>query len=182
PGPQGRAALSGPRQFRDRPGLRPRAGRRTSGISGRMIAVQVFGFRESAEQAARLAAELDVPFGEVAVHRFPDGESLVRVDPPPATAILYRSLDDPNPKLFELLLAASALRDSGARRVLLVAPYLAYMRQDIAFQPGEAVSQRVIGKLLAAHFDAVMTVDPHLHRTRSLEAIMPGIRVASISA
>lgn len=147
-----------------------------------MIATQVFGFRESAEQAARLAAELDAPFGEVAVHRFPDGESLVQVDASPGIAILYRSLDDPNAKLVELLLAASALRDNGAKRVLLVAPYLAYMRQDIAFHPGEAVSQRVIGKLLAAHFDKVMTVDPHLHRTRSLEEIMPRIRSASISA
>ncbi len=129
-----------------------------------------------------LAKELAIPLSAVHVHHFPDGESLVRVDQPVQTAILYRSLDDPNGKLVELLLAASALRDNGASRIILVAPYLAYMRQDMAFEPGQAVSQRVIGKLLAAHFDALLTVDPHLHRTSSLAEIMPGIEAISISA
>ncbi len=87
-----------------------------------------------------------------------------------------------NGKLVELLLAASALRENGARRVILVVPYLAYMRQDMAFEPGQAVSQRVIGELLAGHFDALLTVDPHLHRTSNLAEIMPGIEAISISA
>jgi ribose-phosphate pyrophosphokinase len=56
------------------------------------------------------------------------------------------------------------------------------MRQDIAFHDGEAVSQRVVGKLLADHFDGLLTLDPHLHRTRSLAAIMPGMDAAGISA
>lgn len=142
----------------------------------------VFGFPECTAEAGRLAADLRVPLLAVAVHRFPDGESLVRVDPPPATAILYRSLDDPNVKLVELLFAASALRDGGAQRLVLVAPYMAYMRQDKAFGPGEAVSQRVIGSLLSEHFDAVLTVDPHLHRIRTLSEVMPGIEAVSISA
>jgi ribose-phosphate pyrophosphokinase len=56
------------------------------------------------------------------------------------------------------------------------------MRQDTAFHPGEAVSQRVVGKLLAGHFDALLTLDPHLHRTHSLAAIMPGTQAVSMSA
>ncbi|WP_305097188.1 ribose-phosphate diphosphokinase [Croceibacterium aestuarii] len=146
------------------------------------MACALFGFPESGELAARLAGELGVSSGAVALHRFPDGESLVRVDPPPETVILYRSLDHPNAKLVELLLAASALRQNGARRLILVAPYLCYMRQDKAFEPGQAVSQRVVGALLAAHFDALLTVDPHLHRIRSLEEIMPGTEAVSVTA
>jgi len=142
----------------------------------------VFGFAECEEPAKRLAHELGVPCHEVAVRRFPDGESLVRVPAAPGTAILYRSLDRPNEKIVELLLAASALRDSGARRLVLVVPYLAYMRQDIAFHPGEAVSQRVIGSLLAQHCDALLTLDPHLHRVDSLGEVMPGIAAVSVSA
>lgn len=142
----------------------------------------MFAFADSAEPAARLAQELGVPCHDVAVRCFPDGESLVRVPAAPATAILYRSLDHPNEKIVELLLAASALRDGGTSRLVLVVPYLAYMRQDIAFHPGEAVSQRVIGRLLAEHCDALLTLDPHLHRTPSLGEVMPGIEAVSVSA
>jgi len=142
----------------------------------------VFGFPDSVHEARRLADALGLPLRDVSVHRFPDGESLVQVDPPPGIALLYRSLDNPNAKLVELLLAASALRDGGATRVILVAPYLAYMRQDMAFAQGQAVSQRVIGDLLARHFDAVLTVDPHLHRIRSLGEVMPHIEAVAITA
>ncbi|MDP2092496.1 MAG: ribose-phosphate diphosphokinase, partial [Hydrogenophaga sp.] len=50
---------------------------------------------------------------------------------------------------------------------------LAYMRQDIAFNPGEAISQRVVGAFLATLFDAVITVDPHLHRVATLQEAVP---------
>jgi ribose-phosphate pyrophosphokinase len=145
------------------------------------VSCGVFAFSARAA-AERLAQALGVPCRTVTVHRFPDGESLVRVEPSPETALLYRSLDHPNDKLVELLLAVSALRANGAAKVVLIAPYLAYMRQDIAFHDGEAISQRVVGKLLADHFDGLLTLDPHLHRTRSLAAIMPRMEAASISA
>lgn len=142
----------------------------------------LFTFADGARQAAGLASECGVPVNQIDVHRFPDGESLVRIDGSAETALLFRSLDDPNAKLVEVLLAASALRDGGAKRVILIAPYLAYMRQDVPFHDGEAVSQRVIGKLLAAWFDGLVTVDPHLHRIASLNAIMGGIPALAVSA
>lgn len=142
----------------------------------------VFTFAESREPAARLARWLGVPLHDVSSRRFPDGESLVRVPDATPVAIMYRSLDNPDPKLFELLLAASALRDMGAERVILVAPYLAYMRQDIAFARGEAVSQKVIGQLIASHFDALLTIDPHLHRIHSLGEAVPRIPALAVTA
>jgi ribose-phosphate pyrophosphokinase len=84
--------------------------------------------------------------------------------------------------LVELLITLPAARALGARRILLVAPYLAYMRQDMAFTPGEAVSQRHIAALLAAHVDGLITVDPHLHRIASLDEVMPGCRSMALSA
>ncbi len=146
-----------------------------------MIAA-IFAFAESSVQAGRLADELGLPNRAVTVHRFPDRESLVRVERSPPTALLYRSLDDPNAKLVELLLAVSALRANGAARVILIAPYLGYMRQDRAFQPGQAVSQQVVGRLLAERIDALLTVDPHLHRTHSLSQVVPGIPAVALSA
>jgi ribose-phosphate pyrophosphokinase len=136
-----------------------------------MTGAAVHAFADQEGPARRLADAMGLPFLPIVRHRFPDGESLVRVVPQPGRAVLYCALDRPNDRLVDLLLAASALRDGGAGPVELVAPYLGYMRQDIAFHPGEAISQRVIGRLLSAAVDRVVTVDPHLHRTADLGAV-----------
>ncbi|MFO1195059.1 MAG: ribose-phosphate diphosphokinase [Rhodoferax sp.] len=129
------------------------------------------------EAALRLAAAADVPAACIERHRFPDGELKLRLPAQlPERTMLYRSLDNPNEKLVELLIAAQTARTLGARHLDLVAPYLAYMRQDMAFTPGEAVSQRVVGRFLAGLFDAIVTVDPHLHRIDRLEEAAPGVQ------
>ena len=54
-------------------------------------------------------------------------------------------------------------------------PDLGHMRQDAAFRPGEAISQKVVGRLLSRLVDRVITVDAHLHRTASIHDVFPGI-------
>lgn len=111
---------------------------------------------------------------EIERHRFPDGELKLRVPTPvPQRVAIWRGLQQPNEKLVELLLAARTARELGACHLALVTPYLGYMRQDIAFSPGEAVSQRIVGAFLAGLFDAVITVDPHLHRVATLGEAVP---------
>lgn len=141
----------------------------------------IFAFEECAVPAAALAGILDIECHLMELRRFPDGESLVRAPSAAPFALLYRSLDNPNAKLVELLLAASALRDRGSAKVMLIAPYLGYMRQDMAFCEGEAVSQRVIGQLVASHFDGLITVDPHLHRIARLDEAVRGIPAIAVS-
>lgn len=135
-----------------------------------------------ASEAKRLAARLGLPLHEIAVHRFPDGEIRVTVGPVASTTILYASLDHPNDKLIALLFAAEALRRAGAQRLVLVAPYLCYMRQDAAFAEGEAISQRAVGRLIAGIVDRVLTVDTHLHRTPDIRAVFPGIEAENLPA
>lgn len=143
----------------------------------------LLGFPDYAPQARALAVALGAPYAEIEMHRFPDGESRLRLPGRlPPRVILCRSLDDPNAKLVELLIAAATARELGARELTLVAPYLCYMRQDIAFNPGEAVSQRIVGRWLADHFDGVISVDPHLHRVPDLVTAVPAARTLSLSA
>lgn len=142
----------------------------------------VYGFPDNAAAARALAAALGLPFVPIEVHAFPDGECRVQAVAITPHAIVLRSLHHPNTKLVELILAASALRDTGARTLTLIAPYLAYMRQDKAFHPGEAVSQKVIGRLLAERFDRFVSVDPHLHRTPSLAEVFLGKPVLALTA
>ncbi len=129
-------------------------------------------FDDAADLARALARELGASARPITVHRFPDGESRVRVVPGSGrSAVMIRRLDDPNPKLFELLLAADALRQSGVRQIALIAPYLPYMRQDRSFEPGESVSQRVLADLLGRVVDRVVTLEPHLHRIHDLAEV-----------
>jgi len=143
----------------------------------------LLAFDDEQPAAQALAQALGVPWALVQRHRFPDGESKLRLPPAlPADVLLLRGLHHPHDKLVELLITLPAARELGARRILLVAPYLAYMRQDMAFSPGEAVSQRHIAALLASQVDGLITVDPHLHRIASLDDVMPGCRNQALTA
>lgn len=143
----------------------------------------ILAFDDERRFGEALAAALGWRCDLVQRHRFPDGETRLTLPAalPPRT-VLLRGLQQPNEKLTELLLAAGGARELGAERLELVAPYLAYMRQDIAFSPGEVVSQRQIGRLLAIAFDAVITVDPHLHRIAHLDEVLPGRRGLALTA
>lgn len=147
-----------------------------------MTTCRLHAFPDTEAFARHLRRATGLGLAQVALHHFPDGESLIRIKPPAGDhAILVRSLHDPNTKLIETLLAADALRRAGARRVTLVAPYLPYMRQDTVFTPGEPISQKVIGSCLANAFDRVLTIEAHLHRVSRLsEAI--SCRAQSVSA
>ncbi|MES2938552.1 MAG: ribose-phosphate pyrophosphokinase [Pseudomonadota bacterium] len=139
-----------------------------------------------AATAAALASELQCPVTELVVHRFPDGETLVRIDAPVQgeCVVLAGSLHQPDSKTLPLLFAADAARELGAARIGLVAPYLSYMRQDARFHPGEAVTSRSYARLLSTAVDFLVTVDPHLHRWNSLTDIyaIPSTVVPSASA
>ena len=117
-----------------------------------------------------LAAALSADAAALTMRQFPDEESYVRLADAcdGRDVILVASLDRPNPKLLPLLFLADLAHELHARRVILVAPYLAYMRQDTRFKPGEAVTSRSFAKLLAGAFDALVTIDPHLHRYDTL--------------
>ncbi len=132
--------------------------------------------------AKRLAARLGLAAHDIGIHRFPDGELRVTVATAAPVTIMYASLDHPNDKLFAILFAAEALRRIGAKRLILVAPYMCYMRQDAAFRPGEAINQKVIGRLLADAFNRIVTVDAHLHRTKNIQDVFPGIKADNLSA
>lgn len=142
-----------------------------AGTAGQSL--QLYAMPGNEARADALAQRLGeaVQRADLQVHRFPDGESLVRVQPPRGAAALMCTLRDPDALTVPLLMAAATLRELGAERVGLVAPYLAYMRQDRAFEPGQAVSARIYGALLSGHFDWLLTVDPHLHRIDSLDRV-----------
>lgn len=121
----------------------------------------------------RLAMHCQAEVGSMSVHEFPDGESLVRFhqDLKGRELVIIASLNQPNEKVLELIFAAATAKSLGAVSVGLCAPYLAYMRQDMAFNTGESITAQHFANLLSDYFDWLVTVDPHLHRFHSLDEI-----------
>lgn len=133
----------------------------------------ILALPENEQLATGLAAKMQAEVGRMTVRRFPDGESYLRIESPldGRDVTLVCSLHNPDAKLPALLFAASTARELGAARVGLVAPYLAYMRQDKQFKDGESVTSVHFAKLLSHYIDWLVTVDPHLHRRNSLDEI-----------
>ncbi len=123
--------------------------------------------------AAALAETVPGEIGALTARRFPDGESYVRLDTPcdGRDVVLAASLSPPDPLVVPLMFAARGARDLGARRVVLAAPYLSYLRQDVRFRPGEVVTSAIFADFLCDCVDGLVTIDPHLHRYRALSDI-----------
>ncbi|MEQ8938208.1 MAG: ribose-phosphate diphosphokinase, partial [Gammaproteobacteria bacterium] len=133
----------------------------------------VFAFAQQQEPAQALATELGTACSIVECHRFPDGESCIQIEPEliADSCVVYASLVQPDNITLPLFFLAHTLRDYGVQHITLVAPYLAYMRQDKIFKSGQGVTARYYARLLSSCFDKLVTVDPHLHRIHDLADI-----------
>jgi len=122
---------------------------------------------------AGLCDKLPAVEGRTLTRQFPDGESYLRIETPVAKrhCIILANLSHPNSKFLPLVFLAATLRELGASSVGLLAPYLSYMRQDRRFVEGEAITSRIFARQLSRQVDWLVTVDPHLHRYRSLDEI-----------
>ncbi len=87
----------------------------------------------------------------------------------------YKNENDVNDKLLEVLFAAKTAKELGAKNIYLIAPYLSYLREDIRFRKGEAISARIFADLLGI-FKEVYVVEPHLHRFEKLSQFFPNAK------
>lgn len=134
---------------------------------------QLFIFPGNDDLGNKLLNRTGFQPGAATLRRFPDGECYVRilsnvVDKP---VYILCSLHQPDDKLSMLYFFSRLAKQLGAQSVTFLAPYLGYMRQDKAFQAGEAVTADLFAELLSGWVDALVTVDPHLHRHHHLSEI-----------
>jgi len=129
--------------------------------------------------AKSVAKSLHVPYSPLSISAFPDGDLYLKFNTAVKgkTVVIVNSFQPhSNDSLFKTIFAAETAKDLGAKKVILAAPYLAFMRQDIRFHPGEAISSKIMAKHLSMCIDKIITIDGHLHRYRTLDALfhIPG--------
>lgn len=143
-------------------------------VKKRRITIIITTCGNSVKIAKGLARKLKAKYSPLTISAFPDGDTYLKynIDVNGKVVVIVQSFQpQPEMSLFDIVFAAETAKDLGAKKVILAAPYLAYMRQDKRFNPGEAVSSRIMAKLLNNSIDKIITIDPHLHRYKSLKDI-----------
>jgi len=137
-----------------------------------MVKRLVVGCSNGIDIGRALARRLGLPFSPLAISRFPDRELKLKfaVDVKARHVILVQTLHPPDEPLLELVFAVRTAKELGASSVTVVVPYMAYLRQDKRFHPGECKSNAIAAGLLS-EADRVITIDPHLHRVKHLKEI-----------
>lgn len=137
------------------------------------MSLVVFAFPGNESLARRLSSAADTEEGIATIRHFPDGESFVQVQSAVTgkRVVVVATLDRPDDKIMALYYLCKKLKDDGAEMITLVAPYLAYMRQDKSFHGGEVITSVYFASLLSSMVDRLITVDPHLHRHHHLSEI-----------
>lgn len=133
----------------------------------------IFALPGNEALAESLATRFDKVQGELVMRYFPDGESYVRIlsEVKDKKVVMVCSLHHPDTKLLPLYFLSKTAMELGAKCTCLVAPYLAYMRQDKQFHEGEGITSRYFASLISSFAETITTVDPHLHRYGSLSEI-----------
>lgn len=129
----------------------------------------LFALQSTRELGDKVAVALGVPLSPHEEQGFEDGEHKVRplVSVRGRDVFVLQSLhgdadQSPNDKLCRLLFFAGALKDAGAARLTVVAPYLCYSRKERKTQSRDPVTTRYVASLFeAVGTDRVVTLDVH---------------------
>ncbi|UTW07861.1 ribose-phosphate diphosphokinase [Pseudomonas benzenivorans] len=129
----------------------------------------LFALNGSQDYAARVALRLGLRLAEHEEREFEDGERKCRALEPVngRQTLVFHGLyadgqQSVHDKLCQLLFFCAGLKDSGARRVQVVAPYLCYARNERRCQPQDPVISRYVATLFeACGVDRLLTLEVH---------------------
>ncbi|KAB2907514.1 MAG: ribose-phosphate pyrophosphokinase [Kofleriaceae bacterium] len=131
--------------------------------------LSLFALPPSEALGRSIAADYGIAVSPHELRRFDDGEHKVRPLSPVRGRDVYvlcslhgDATESVNDRLCRTLFFLGALRDAGARRVTVVAPYLCYARKDRRTNPRDPVTTRYVARLIeAADADRIVTIDVH---------------------
>lgn len=111
----------------------------------------------------------ELPVGRVTWEKFSDGEThcIVESDVNGRPVFVFQSGAQPmHESLWDLFLLCDALKHAGAKRVIVILPFVPYRRQEKQTRPGESLTLRLVGELLqTTGVDELITVNLHRPKT-----------------
>ena len=114
------------------------------------------------KMALEISASLRIPIAEIKIHKFPSGEYICKIDASLTGNVIVVGSIKTNDDLMEILSIIDATKRAGARDITLVAPYIAYGRQDVMQLPFSSVGIEIIATILnAVGITNLITVDMH---------------------
>jgi ribose-phosphate pyrophosphokinase len=127
--------------------------------------LRLFGGTGNRPLAEKIAAALGIPLGGARVDRFPDGETIVKLedDVRGRDCFVIQSTCPPvNETLMELLIFIDCLRRASARRITAVMPYFGYARQDRKAEGRTPITAKLVANLITeAGADRILAMDLH---------------------
>jgi ribose-phosphate pyrophosphokinase len=129
----------------------------------------LFALKSASDLGKRIAHHLTQPLQDHEERDFEDGEHKTRplIDVRGGDVHVVAGLNSGdgqsvNDRLCRLLFFIGALKDAGAARVTVTAPYLCYARKDRQTKPYDPVTTRYIGQIMeAVGVDRVITMEVH---------------------
>lgn len=127
--------------------------------------LKIFGGSSNPSLACDIAASLGVKAGVAKIDRFPDGETLIKLedDVRGRDCFVVQSTCPPvNENLMELLIFIDCLIRASARRVTAVIPYFGYARQDRKAEGRTPITAKLVANLISqAGAHRVLAMDLH---------------------
>ncbi|MCG3130538.1 MAG: Ribose-phosphate pyrophosphokinase [Phycisphaerae bacterium] len=127
--------------------------------------LKIFSGTACRELTSRICEYLGVQQGRATVERFPDGETLVKLDDDVRgrDCFVVQSTRPPvNDNLMELLIFIDCLRRASANRITAVIPYFGYARQDRKAEGRTPITAKLVANLIVeAGAHRVLTMNLH---------------------
>ncbi|MEK7711235.1 MAG: ribose-phosphate pyrophosphokinase [Planctomycetota bacterium] len=130
--------------------------------------IVVFGGTAGSDIADKICAYLELKRARVTLGRFPDGETLVKVEEDVRgkdVFIVQPTCPPVNDNLMELLIFIDCLRRASAKRITAVIPYYGYARQDRKSEGRTPITAKLVANMLtSAGVNRVVTMNLHAYQ------------------
>jgi ribose-phosphate pyrophosphokinase len=127
--------------------------------------IKLIGLGGNQTLAEKVAAILQQPLLETAVHHFSDGEIQVQVSESVrgCDVFVIQSIQDPvNENFMELMITLDALTRASAHKIIPVVPYMAYSRSDTKTRSREPITAKLVANLIQLNaVDSIIAIDLH---------------------